>query len=164
MDRTRSLLPRDPESLPHNRGDRRRADDLMRHLGQRRHCRDDVDDLKACLLAAEDTLLAGDHDHRHRAEQRVGSAGRQVHRAGPQRRQANAGLAGQPPMRGCHEGCRLFMAGHHQLNRRTAQRFDDVEIFFSGHRKDLLYTLVLKCRYEQTGSIHRVRSNRLMYR
>jgi hypothetical protein len=31
----------------------------------------DVDDLKACLLAAEDALLAGDHDHRHRAEQRA---------------------------------------------------------------------------------------------
>jgi hypothetical protein len=44
------------------------ADDLMSHLGQRRHRRDDVDDLKASLLAAEDALLARNHDHRHRAE------------------------------------------------------------------------------------------------
>jgi hypothetical protein len=113
MDRARSLLLRDPERLSHDCGDRRRADDLMRHLGQRRHRRDDVDDLKARLLAAEDTFLARDHDHRHRTELGISRTRRQIERAGPQRREANASLAGQPPMRGCHEGRRLFMAGHY---------------------------------------------------
>jgi hypothetical protein len=46
-----------------------------------------------------------------------------------------ASLAGQPPIRGCHEGRRLFAAG--ELNRREAQRFDDVEISLSGHPKEL---------------------------
>jgi hypothetical protein len=65
-------------------------------------------------------------------------------------------------MRGCQEGRGLLMVA--QPNRRAAPRFDDVEIFFSGHPKDLLYTFVLECRYEQISSIHRIRSNRLMYR
>ena len=158
MDRARSLLPRDPESLSHDCGDRRRADDLMRHLGQRRHRRDDVDDLKARLLAAEDTFLAGYHDHRHRAELGISRTRRQIERAGPQRRKADARLARQPSVCGCHESRRLFVAGRDELDRRAPQRFDNVEIFFSGHPKDLLYTLVLKCRYEQLSPVHRIRS------
>jgi hypothetical protein len=39
-----------------------------------------------------DRLLAGDHDHRHRAEMRVGRARRQIERAGTERRQADAGV------------------------------------------------------------------------
>jgi hypothetical protein len=32
---------------------------------------------------AQDRLLAGDQDHRHGAEMRIGGAGREVQRAGP---------------------------------------------------------------------------------
>ena len=41
-----------------------------------------------------DRLLAGEHHHRHRAEQRVGSARRQVQRTRAERGDAHAGLAG----------------------------------------------------------------------
>ena len=94
MHRSRPLLLRDPERFAHQGGDRRGTDDLPGHLGHRRHGRDDVDDLKARLLAAQDALLAGDHDHRHGTQERVGGAGRQVERAGAQRRQADAGPSG----------------------------------------------------------------------
>jgi hypothetical protein len=99
-----------------------------------------------------------DHDHRHRAELGISRTRRQIERAGPQRREADASLAGQPSVCGCHEGRRLFMAGHHQLDCRTAQRLDNVEIFFSGHPEDVIYALVLQCRYEQISPVHRMRS------
>jgi RNase P subunit RPR2 len=154
VNRAWSLLPSDPEGLPHDRGDRHRADDLMRHLGQRRHRRDDVHDLKACLFAAQNAFLARDHDYRHRTELRISRTRRQVERARTKGRKADPSLAGQPSMRGCHECRRLLMAGQHQLDRRTAQRFDDVEIFFPGDPKDLLYSLVLQCGNKQVGTIH----------
>jgi hypothetical protein len=57
-----------------SRGWSPRFDDLPRHLGQRRHGRDDVNDLEQRLLVAQDPFLAGDHNHRHGAEQRKGRA------------------------------------------------------------------------------------------
>jgi hypothetical protein len=41
---------------------------------------------------------------------------------------------------------RLFVARHHEFDCRASQRFDNVEIFFSGDPKDLLYPFVLQCR------------------
>ena len=154
MHRPRPFLLRQPERLAHEGGDAGRAHDLARHLGQGRHGRNDVDDLEPRLLAAEDALLARDHDHRHRAQQGVGGAGRQIERARTQRREANPGLAGQPAMGRGHEGRRLFMACHHQPDRRTAQRFDDIEIFLSRNAEYLLYAFVLQCRDEQSSPVH----------
>jgi hypothetical protein len=37
-------------------------------------------------------------------------------------------------------------------------RVDNVEIFFSGHPEDVIYALVLQCRYEQISPVHRMRS------
>jgi hypothetical protein len=76
------------------------------------------------LPAAQDALLAGDQDHRHAAEQRVGSAGTEIECARPQRRQADPGLAGEPAI-GCgHERGRLLVAGKDELDRRAPERFD----------------------------------------
>ena len=158
MNRARPLLLRHPERLAHQRGNGRRTDDLASHLGQRRHGGDDVHDLKARLLAAQDSLLAGDHHHRHRAEQRVGCAGRQIERAGAERGEADTGLAGQAPMGGRHERRRLLMAGQHQLDLRAAQSFDDVEILLARNPEDLLDALVLKRGDDEFGAIHRTRS------
>ena len=158
MHRARPLLLRDPERLAHQRGNGRRADDLAGHLGQRRHGRDDVHDLEARLPAAQDSLLAGDHHHRHRAEQRIGRAGREVERAGAERREADAGLAGQAPMGRRHERRRLLVPGQHQLDRRAAQRFDDVEILLARNPEDLLDALVLERGDDEFGAGHRTRS------
>ncbi len=117
MNRARPLLLRHAERLPHHRRNGRGAHDLMGHLGQGRHGRDDIDDLKARLFAAQDALLAGDHHHRHGAEQRISRAGREVEGAGAEGREADPGPAGQPPLRGRHESRRLLMTGQHQLDR-----------------------------------------------
>jgi hypothetical protein len=54
------LLLREPKRFAHDRGDGRRADDLPRHLGQRRHGRDDVNDLEQRLLVAQEPVLKHD--------------------------------------------------------------------------------------------------------
>ena len=158
MNGARTLLLRHAERLPHHRRNGRRTDDLMGHLGQRRHGRDDVHDLKARLLAAQDSLLAGDHHHGHRAEQRVGRAGRQVESAGAERGEADPGPAGQPPMGRRHERRRLLMTGQHQLDRGAPQRLDDVEVLFPGNPEDLPHALVLERGDKQFGAVHRMRS------
>ncbi len=148
------LLLRDPERFAHQRGNGRRRDDLAGHLGQRRHGRDDVHDLKARLLAAEDPLLAGDHHHRHRAEERISRAGGQIERAGPERGETDPGPAGQAPVRRRHERRRLLVAGQHQPDLRAAQGFDDVEILLARNAEDLLDALVLERGDEELGAVH----------
>ena len=120
MNRARPLKLCDAERLPHHGRDGRGAHDLIGHLGQRRHGRNDVDHLKARLFAAQDALLSGDHHHGHRAEQRVSRPGRQIERAGAKRRDANPRLAGEPPVRRRHESRRLLVAGQNQLDLRAA--------------------------------------------
>ena len=111
--------------------------------------RDHVDDLEARLPADHDRLLAGDHDHRHRAEMRIGRAGGEVQRARPQRGDADAGPAGQPPVGRRHERRRLLVPRQHQLDRGVAQRLDDVEILLARHAEDALDALVLQRRDQQ---------------
>ena len=49
------------------------------------------------------------------------------------------------------------MAGQHQFDPWTAQRFDDVQVLFAGNAEDPLDTLVLQCRDEQVGAFgHRM--------
>jgi hypothetical protein len=153
------LLLREPKRFAYDRGDGRRADDLPRHLGQRRHGRDDVDDLEERLLVAQDPFLAGDHNHRHSAEQGKGRTGGQVQRAWTQGREADARLAGQPPMGRRHERCGLLVPSHDQLDLGAAQRFDYVEVFFARNAEDLLDTLILKGGDEQVGAFHGLQSS-----
>ena len=153
MNGTRPLLLRDPECLPDDRGNGRGAHNLMRHLGQRLHRRDDVDDLKLRLLAAQHALLACEHHHGHRAEQSVSRPRREVERAGAERGEAHPRSAGQPPVCSRHEGCRLFMTRHHELDFGEPQRLDDAKILFPGDPEDLLDALILQCGYEQFGAV-----------
>src|ERR1700730_9153303 len=108
---------------------------------------------------AQDPFLAGDHNHRHGAEQRKGSASGQVQRAWTQGREADARLAGQPPVGRRHEGCGLLVPGHDQLDSGAAPRFDNVEGFFPWNAKDLLDTLILKGGDEQVGAFHGLQSS-----
>jgi hypothetical protein len=137
-------------------GSSRCTDDLARHLGQRRHRRDDVDDLEARLLAAQDAFLAGEHHHRHGAEQRIGGAGGEIERARAKRRQAHAGRAGQPAVSRRHEGGRLLVPGQHQLDLRAPQRLDDVEVLFARHAEDAANAFVLQRGDQKFGALHRV--------
>ena len=125
MHRARPLLLRDAEGVANQGRDALRALTIWRrHLGQRPHGRDDVDDLEARLPAAPDRLLAGEHHHRHRAEMRVGRACRQVERAGTERGQADARPSGQPPIGRRHEAGGLLVPRQHQLDLRAPQRLD----------------------------------------
>jgi hypothetical protein len=116
MHRTRTLLLRNAECLSHQRWDRRLADNLVGHLGQRRHRGDDIHHLKARLLPGANAFLACDHNHRHGAEESVGGACRQVERAGAQCRQADSGSAREPAMHCGHKGSSLFMPGYDKLD------------------------------------------------
>ena len=158
VNRARPLLLRDAERLPHHRRNGCGAYDLIRHLGERRHGRNNVDDLKARLFAAQNALLPGDHHHGHRAEQRVGRAGCQVERAWAERSDADPWLAGEPPMRRRHESRRLFVAGQDQLDPGAAQRFDHVEVFLARNPEDLLHALVLERGDDEFSAVHRTRS------
>jgi len=115
----------------------------VRHLGQRTHGRHHIHDLKTGLLAAQNAFLPGDHDHWHRAKQRVSRAGCEIQCTRAKRRQANAWFAGQPPMRRGHEGRRLFVAGEHQLDGGPPQSLDEIEVLLPRDAEDLLHAFVL---------------------
>ena len=109
----------------------------------------DVDDLEPGLLGRHDRLLPGEQDHRHRAELRVRGAGREVERARAERGDADAGAAGEPAMRGRHEGGGLLVAREHQLDARLPQRLDDVEVLLAGHAEDAVDAFVRERRDQQ---------------
>ena len=84
--------------------------DLLRKLGGRFHEPDHVDDLELALFGFLDRLLSGDHDQREAAELRVGGRGHEVGGAGAERRHADAGASGQPPVCRGHEPGTLLVA------------------------------------------------------
>src|SRR6478752_3862890 len=83
------------------------------------------------VAGGHDRLLAGDQDHRHGAEVRVGSAGGEVERAGTERGDAHAGFAGEPAVGRGHEGGGLLVAGDDELDRGGTQRLDHVEVLLT---------------------------------
>ncbi len=143
------LLGRDPERLTHEGGDRRRRDDLARKLRQRLHRRDGVDHLKPGLARGENSFLPSEQDHRHRAQQRIRGAGGKVQRARPERRDADTGLAREPPVGRRHECRGLFVPREDQLDRGFAKRLHDVQILFAGYPEDAIHALVLERCDEQ---------------
>src|SRR5580700_11051196 len=62
-------------------------------------------------------------------------------------------------MRCRHEGSRLLVPGHDQLDSGAAQRFDDVEVLFTRNAEDLLDTLILQGGDEQVGAFHGAHSS-----
>ena len=83
---------------------------------------------------------------------RVGRGGGEVQRARAERRDADAGLAGQPPVGRGHEAGRLLVARDHQLDARGAQRLDDVEVLLAGNAEDALDAFVLERGDEEIGA------------
>lgn len=143
----------DAEGVAYYCRDRMRADDLARHLGQRREARHHVHDLEPGLAGGHDSLLASEDDHRHCAEMRVGGGRGEVERAWPERRDADARLAGQPSV-GCgHEAGGLLVPRDDQLDAGLAKRFNDVEIFLAGDAEDAVDTFVLQRGDEKIGTL-----------
>lgn len=78
--------------------------------------------------------------------------GRGRHQVGgtrPERGQADARLARQPPIRGRHEAGGLLMTGEHEPDARMAQRLQQVEVFFTGNAEQVLDLLGLQRLHEQ---------------
>jgi hypothetical protein len=149
-----SFLLRKTKGFTHGRGNCRWADNLPRHLRQRRHGRDDIYDLEAPLFAAKNPLLACDHDHRHRSQQGIGGARGQVQRPRTKRCKADARPASQPSLRGRHERGGLLMARHNELDAGPAERLDDIEILFTGYAEDPLDAFILQSSDKQVRTLH----------
>jgi hypothetical protein len=73
----------------------------------------------------------------------MGRTGCQIERARAEGCQTDARPARQPAVCGSHESGCLLVTSQYQFDARVTQRFDNVEIFFSGDPEDLLDTLVL---------------------
>ena len=78
----------------------------------------DVDELVRLLVELVEPGLAGDRDHRRAVEERVGDAGDEVRRAGPEGRHRDRGAAGQPAVDVGHERGALLVAGGDVADRR----------------------------------------------
>ena len=79
----------------------------------------------------------------------VGGARREVQRARPERRDADARLAGEPAVRCGHEGGRLLVPGQDELDRGRPQRLDHVEVLLARDAEDAVDALVLERRDQQ---------------
>ncbi len=99
-------------------------------------------------------FLAGDQHHRHAAKKSVSGAGDEVERAGTKRRERDPRLSREPPIRGCHESCRLLVTGYDQLDGGPAQAFDDIEVLLTRNGVDSIDALVLEGSNEQIRSLH----------
>ncbi|MNZ93940.1 hypothetical protein D3C78_1130330 [compost metagenome] len=128
-------------------------------LGDGVHHAAHIDDLEAALLGLLDRLLAGNHHHRHAAQVGVRTGGYQVGRARAQGRQADAGLAGQAAIGGCHEARRLLVAGQYQLDLRLAQGFQQVEVFLTRNAEHILDTFVFQALHNDIGGLGHLACN-----
>ena len=108
---------------------------------------------KRAWRAAHDRLLAGDQDHRHRAEMRIGGAGDEVQRA--RGRAWPCTRPGRPvsrpwvaAMNAADCSCRVSTSSMLDVRKRL----DDVEVLLAGHAEDALDALVLQRCHQQVGS------------
>ncbi len=128
--------------------------ELVSILRDRLHHRHHVEDLEPALLRFLDRLLPGDHQHRHPAERRIGRRGDEVRRAGPQRGDADAGLAGVPAIRRRHEARALFVAGQDQPDLvGSAEAVEEIEVLFAGHAEDVFAPFSLEALDEEVRSL-----------
>ena len=148
--RARLLLLGEAEGLADPARDIVGAGELVGIFGDRLHHRDDVENLEAALLRFLDRLLAGHHQDRHAAELGISGGGDEVGRARPERRQADAGLAGVAAVGRRHEAGALLVAGQDQPDLlRPAQRIEHVEIFLAGNAENIFDALFLEALDEQ---------------
>jgi hypothetical protein len=127
---------------------------LLGLLRERAHRRDDIDDLETRLPALSNRFLTGDEHHRHATKESVSSTRDEIERARTERADRDPGLSRKPPIRGCHERCRLLMSGYDQLDRGLPKAFDDVEVLFTRDPKDSIDALVLEGCNEKIRSLH----------
>ena len=153
MNRPRPLGLCDAEGIRDDRGNSLRIDDLFGHFGNGFHRRHDIDNLEPSLTAVAGRFLAGDHDHRKRAEVGIGGCRHEICRTGSKRRETYAGFAGQPAV-GCrHEAGCLFVTVDDDADVRSAKRIQQVEVLFPRNSENDFDALVLQCPDKQVRGL-----------
>ena len=123
-------------------------------LGDRREQRVVVD---PHLDAAPELLgdkIAGERDHRRAVEESAADAGREVGRAGPERRDSEARLAGHPPGDVGGETRRAFMGGEDEIDPALAHRFHQREHVAARNAEAAVDAGRLERRDDQVSIVH----------
>ena len=145
-------MPRHPERLGDDLGDRARDLDPCRPLRDRLEHPRDVDVLVRLLVDLVDPGLPGERDHRRAVEVGVGDAGDEVRRARPQRRHRDRAAAGEPAVDVGHERGALLVAGRDVADARVVgERLEDVHRLLAGHGEDVLAALGREAVDEEVG-------------
>ena len=110
----------DLERLADDLGDDLRARDARVPLRDRAEELDQVDELVGLLVHPLEVGLAGQRDERRAVEEGVADGGDEVHRARPERAQADAGAAGQAPVHVGHVGPALLVANGDERTPRSS--------------------------------------------
>ena len=122
------------------------------HVAPLRHRavqRNEVYDLVRLLVEPVEPRLGHDGDEWVRVELGVRDPEDQVERARPERREADARLAGQCAVGVGHERRPAFVACGHEPDRGIGEGVDHVEVLLAGQSEDVLDPLVLETRHEQ---------------
>ena len=73
---------------------------------------------------------------------------------GPERGKADARLARQPAVGGCHERGRLFVPGDDDLDAASPEGFEKVEVLLAGQAEDVFNAFFFQLLHEQVRCFH----------
>ena len=139
----------DLERLAHDLRDHPRRVQAGVELRDRPQHVDDVDVLVRLLVHPLQVGLAGERDHRRAVEQRIGDSGHEVRRAGPERAQADPGVAGQAAVHVGHVRTALLVADRHERDRRRVERLVEIQRLLARDAEYVLDALGLEAFHEQ---------------
>ena len=138
----------DLERLAHHLGDDVGVVQARVPLGDGRHHAHQVDVLVRLLVHALQVALAGERHQRRAVQVGVGHRGGQVQRAGAERAQAHAGVAGQAAVGVGHVAAALLVADGDEVDRRARERLVQVQGLLTRDAEDVLDPLGLQALHE----------------
>ncbi len=136
------------ERLADDLGDDLRAGDARVPLRDRPEELDEVDELVGLLVHPLEVGLARQRDERRAVEVGVADRGNEVHRAGAEGAQADAGPAGETAVHVGHVGAALLVAHGDERDRRVGQRLVEVERLLARDAEHVLDTLCFQALHE----------------
>ena len=131
-------------------------------LRDRAEQRYEVDHLVRLLVEPVQPGLRRERHQRVRVELGVRDPEDEVERAGAERREADARLAGQRAVGVGHERGTALVPGRHEADRAVRQRVDDVQVLLAREPEDVLDAFVLETGDEELrdGAFVRTGSHR----
>jgi hypothetical protein len=103
--------------------------------------------------------LPRDRDEGRAVEVGVGDAGREVRRAGSERREADTRATGQAPVGVGHEGGPLLVPRRDEGDSRVQEGVQDVQDFLARQAEHVANLLVLETLDDQVGRFHTIASS-----